>query len=173
MTDLIEVCLSDARLDTPTVMQNVTEINLYGFVCELCQDKNTYYSNMLYIKGDHDLHINCDAALLEIALSNLIDNAIKYSPKDSPINITVGFDAGDAVVRIQDHGVGMSTEDIKRIFEKFFRSTKTDNVQGVGLGLFIVNRIIELHGGSIKVESELGVGTTFIVSLPAISTPPS
>jgi PAS domain S-box-containing protein len=173
MTDLIEVCLSDARLDTPTVMQNVTKINLYGFVNELIQNKISCFTNTLVVHGDQTVHTNCDKALLEIALSNLIDNAIKYSPKDVPVDLTVGFDAGDAVVRIQDHGVGMSTEDAKRIFEKFFRSTKTDNVQGVGLGLFIVNRIIELHGGSIKVESELGVGTTFIVSLPAISTPPS
>jgi PAS domain S-box-containing protein len=173
MTDLIEVCLSDARLDTPTVMQNVTEINLYGFVNELIQDKIAYYTNTLDVHGDQTVHTNCDKALLEIALSNLIDNAIKYSPKDAPIDLTVGFDAGDAVVRIQDHGVGIGQEDLDRIFEKYFRSTKTDNVQGVGLGLFIVKRIIEMHGGSIKVESELGVGTTFIVKLPAISSPPS
>lgn len=173
MTDLIEVCLSDTRLDTPTVMQNVKEINLYEFIDELCKEKITYYSNLLVINGERDVHINCDLALFEIALSNLIDNAIKYSPKDSPVNVTVGFDAVAAIVRIQDHGVGIGQQDLDRIFEKYFRSTKTDNVQGVGLGLFIVKRIIEMHGGSIMVESELGVGTTFIVSLPAISSPPS
>ena len=173
MTDLIEVCLSDARLETPTVMQNDKEINLYEFINQLCLDKMTYYTNTLVINGERNVHINCDLALFEIALSNLIDNAIKYSPKDSPINLTVGFDAGDAVVRIQDHSVGIGQQDLDRIFEKYFRSTKTDNVQGVGLGLFIVKRIIEMHGGNIAVESELGVGTTFIVSLPAISSLPS
>ena len=89
MTDLIEVCLSDARLDTPTVMQNVKVINLYENIDELCKDKMTYYTNTLVINGDQHIHINCDLALFEIALSNLIDNAIKYSPKDSPINVTV------------------------------------------------------------------------------------
>ena len=173
MTDLIEVCLSDARLDTPTVMQNVKDINLYEFIEELCKEKMTYYANILDVNGDLSLHINCDLALFEIALSNLMDNAIKYSSKGSPINLTVGFDAGDAVVRIQDHGVGIGQQDLDRIFEKYFRSTKTDNVQGVGLGLFIVKRIIEMHGGSIMVESEMGIGTTFIVKLPAISSPPS
>jgi PAS domain S-box-containing protein len=173
MTDLIEVCLSDARLDTPTVMQNVKDINLYEFIEELCKEKMTYYANILDVNGDLSLHINCDLALFEIALSNLMDNAIKYSSKGSPINLTVGFDAGDAVVRIQDHGVGIGQQDLDRIFEKYFRSTKTDNVQGVGLGLFIVKRIIEMHGGSIMVESEMGIGTTFIVKLPVTSPPPS
>lgn len=97
---------------------------------------------------------------------NLMENAVKYC-KDVPLVITVTtFNAKDMLcISIEDNGLGMRREDTKRIFDKFYRAT-TDNVKGFGLGLAYVKQIIEAHNGTIRVNSELGVGSKFIIEIP-------
>ena len=97
---------------------------------------------------------------------NLMENAVKYC-KDVPLVITVTtFNAKDMLcISIEDNGLGMRREDTKRIFDKFYRAT-TDNVKGFGLGLAYVKQIIEAHNGTIRVNSELGMGSKFIIEIP-------
>ncbi len=112
--------------------------------------------------------IPIDSKYLHIALKNLIDNAIKYSPENTSITVSAKHQKEYITICIEDQGFGISTEDQKRLFEKFYRikNDRTTGIKGTGLGLSFVKRIIELHGGEILVESEINKGSKFIIYLP-------
>ncbi len=109
-----------------------------------------------------------DKTLLRQALSNLVDNAIKYTSNNGKIKVSADLREHNVVVAVQDTGVGIAPSDQTRLFEKFFRvkQRETAGVKGSGLGLAIVKSIIERHGGKIWVESRLGQGSTFYIALP-------
>jgi two-component system phosphate regulon sensor histidine kinase PhoR len=102
---------------------------------------------------------------------NVLDNAIKYSPERPIIDVITENVKDFVIIKVKDHGQGMSKVAQKRIFEKFYREHTGDihNVKGHGLGLAYVKRIIEDHNGQIAVESEKGKGSTFIIKLPLIN----
>lgn len=107
-----------------------------------------------------------DFSIMLKALVNLIDNALKYSPDDSSIEIKAFRNKGLLQIAIKDYGCGIPHEDLKRVFEKFYRVERSQRVLGTGLGLCISKGIVEAHGGQITVESALGKGSTFTVQLP-------
>ena len=109
-----------------------------------------------------------DPGRLGQALDNLISNAIKYSPDGADVAVRILTINRDCLIEIEDHGMGIATDDLDEVFDRFFRGSTSRNlhIQGIGLGLLIVKRIIEGHGGRVDVESEPGVGTTFRVVLP-------
>lgn len=115
-----------------------------------------------------DLTVNGDQTKLQQAFSNLIDNAIKYSPEDTVIKIKLYKKGKNAVVDITDQGIGISEADQAHIFDRFYRVDKARSrgSGGTGLGLSIVDNIIKQHGGTISVKSALGEGSTFTVELP-------
>ena len=114
-----------------------------------------------------------DAGQLSQVFLNLLGNAIKFSPKDSPIEFSMvnAEEAGLPVIRIRvsDHGIGIPEDDIDKLFQRFFRAKNAvaEQFQGTGLGLSIVDHSVRLHGGTVEVESKLGLGTTFIIELPS------
>jgi two-component system sensor histidine kinase KdpD len=110
--------------------------------------------------------ITLDFALFCQALVNLIDNAIKYSPKDSPIFINAREIKSGIELQVTDEGVGIPEEDLERIFDKFYRVSRPENIQGTGLGLAISKGIIEAHGGTIRAENRLGGGTIMTIQIP-------
>jgi len=110
--------------------------------------------------------VNVDFPYMLKAFSNVIDNALKYSFEGSSINIEASCIGNKIRVSVQDYGYGIPQEDLGRIFDKFYRVGRAQNVLGTGLGLSISKNIIEAHGGHISVESVLGKGTTFIIELP-------
>lgn len=112
-----------------------------------------------------------DAAELERVVTNLLGNAVKFSPVGSTVTCSVEEYDGQTVLRCTDRGIGISADDQEQLFTEFFRSTnpKALDIPGTGLGLAIVKRIVERHRGRIEVDSTLGQGTTFTVTLP---TPP-
>lgn len=111
--------------------------------------------------------VRLDAFRIEQVFVNLIDNAIKYTDKGF-VNIKVDKNETHAIISIQDSGVGISKEDMERIFERFYivDKSRSRRVGGTGLGLSIVKHIIQLHNGEIKLESQLGKGTKFVIHLP-------
>ena len=101
-------------------------------------------------------------------LSNLIDNAIKYSGENLLIKLTTHRTAKHFIIQVQDNGIGMSKETVKRIFEKFYRAHTGNihNVKGFGLGMSYVKSVIDAHKGKIKVDSILGKGSSFTIQIP-------
>ncbi len=116
-----------------------------------------------------EVSITSDQELLNQVWVNILQNAIKFSPAESDIEVRV-FRDGNAIVEIQDHGCGMTEEAQKRIFDKFYQADKSRRQEGVGLGLSLVKRIVDMMGGTITVHSAVGEGSTFRVELPL--TPP-
>lgn len=112
--------------------------------------------------------VEVDADALAQALANLVDNAVKYSDGGKDIVVSVQRDKDDVVVAVQDQGIGISPDEQHKIFERFHRVSTglIHDVKGSGLGLSIVNHIVEAHGGKVDVESEPGRGSTFSVRLP-------
>jgi PAS domain S-box-containing protein len=110
-----------------------------------------------------------DARLMRQIVGNLISNALKYSPVDQPIHFSLDRHAGGLVLRVRDHGIGIPPEDLRHLFEPFHRATNVGTISGTGLGLSITRRAVELHGGTIEVDSVIDAGTTFTVTLPVLS----
>ena len=108
-----------------------------------------------------------DAKLLFQVFSNVLANAIKYSPGGGPIKVAGAREAEDLVITIEDHGIGIPREDLNRLFERYYRGSNAAGTVGTGLGLYLVKMIVELHGGRITVESIEGLGAKFTVRLPA------
>ncbi len=109
-----------------------------------------------------------DAALLRQSITNLVDNAIKYTPSGGTVTVGLSVRDNQAIIRVSDTGIGIAPADQVRLFEKFYRVKRRDtvNIQGTGLGLAIVKSIVERHGGKVWVDSELDRGSTFYISLP-------
>lgn len=110
-----------------------------------------------------------DRRLLQHILRNLLSNAVKYSSEHSTVHCALSHQEGSVCVRITDHGIGIPSEDVGNLFAPFFRASNSGGTQGTGLGLSIVKECVEMHGGTIAVESALDAGTTFTVVLPTLS----
>jgi len=112
--------------------------------------------------------IETDEYLLRQLLTNLLDNAIKYTPKGGRIGLKINPVKGSVQFEISDTGIGIPQEHIPRIFERFYRvdPARSREMGGTGLGLSIVKHIVNLHHGFVKVESTMNVGSKFIITLP-------
>ena len=115
-------------------------------------------------------HHNCqttslDRNILHHILNRLLSNAIKYSPNGSKIKFEVLSEKEQVIIKIKDKGIGISEVDRQRIFEPFFRGGNVDRIPGIGLSLSIVKNLVKIHGGKIEVESQLGIGTSFTLTL--------
>jgi signal transduction histidine kinase len=109
-----------------------------------------------------------DEKLLRQILENLLSNAIKYSPKGSTVDFTVSCFSDRATFQICDRGIGIPVEDRQLLFETFHRAANVGTIAGTGLGLAIVKKCVDIHRGQVAVESEIGLGTTFTVTLPIL-----
>jgi signal transduction histidine kinase len=119
--------------------------------------------------GD-DVKVRMDKGLFTRALENLVGNAIRYTEEGGTIRLTARPDGGDVVLSISDTGVGISAEDLSRIYDPFYRGTNSRREQGFGLGLTTVKSIVESHGWTITAASELGKGSTFTIRMPVAVT---
>jgi two-component system, OmpR family, phosphate regulon sensor histidine kinase PhoR len=121
-----------------------------------------------------DVTIMADEDLMSQVWMNLISNSIKFTPEDGKITIDLHRQDTRIAFKLTDTGIGISENDLQHVFERFFKADKSRtraNNSGSGLGLSIVQKIIEMHHGTITVDSKTGVGTTFVVSLPLLETP--
>ena len=119
------------------------------------------------------LPLTGDPEMLESVLTNLLDNAVKFSPEGAPVTVRIEADPRAVTVHVRDRGPGIPPEEVARVFERFFRGSPavTRRVPGTGLGLHISKAIVQAHGGRIGVESRIGEGSTFTVSLPREGPP--
>ena len=174
LVHLVDRILISARLDKGIIdFQSQKEtIHMAGIV-QKAQDQAAYLDQNLSTR----IRVNCPNALkikgvklaLSLILGNLLENAIKYSPKGSPIFIDVRPDGNNLLLRVRDRGYGLSKNEYRKIFKMFHRSpvASTKAVAGTGLGLFIVKWTTRVLGGKVWVHSKgVGLGSTFSVSLP-------
>ena len=112
-------------------------------------------------------YLMCDGLMIEALISNLLDNAIKYSPKSTEVQFKAWHRDGCLVIEVIDYGIGMSPDQQERIYDRYYRADQVGGVPGVGLGLYVVKQIVDIHNGTISCISTLGSGTTFTVQIPA------
>jgi two-component system heavy metal sensor histidine kinase CusS len=131
------------------------------------------------IAEDHHVAINCsghgqisaDPALFERAVGNLVDNALRFTPENGSIHIALAEHATDFEVAVSDNGSGIAPEHLPRVFDRFYRAESSRGSDGAGLGLALVRSIVDLHGGSANISSELGRGTTVTLRFPKEGMP--
>lgn len=164
--DASEGKIADAKVDLVKVIDNAIFV--------LQPNSNSANIKVAFnFDPDQNYFIRGDAGQLSQVFLNLLGNAIKFSPKDSSVEFSMvnAQDAGLPVIqiRVSDHGIGIPEEDMDKLFQRFFRAKNAvaDQFQGTGLGLSIVDQSVRLHGGTVEVESKLGLGTTFIIELPS------
>lgn len=121
--------------------------------------------------SDYLADLTGDTRLLRQALVNIVGNALKYTKQGGEVSLTARLEGAELVTRVRDTGIGISAEDLPKVFEKFFRakSAEQSTIQGTGLGLPMARYIVEKHRGRIELSSEIGVGTEFRVYLPVVS----
>lgn len=168
VNDILDVCMIEEGvnisqiepLKLPEILNRTLEV-----MQPQAQDKDI---NLLINVEDQIPVISGNRSSMEAIFINLISNAIKYSPPCGEICIGLKKESEHLHVNVTDRGIGIADKDILRIFDKFYRekSERTKHISGSGLGLSIVKGAVEAHNGSIYVESEVGKGTTFTVSLP-------
>ena len=175
LTSLVEDILSLSRLECGNGEEGFnfsrTGASLpVGTAMELAQARADAAGIKLVCTVDSDPEIEADVQLLEQAVLNLIDNAIKHSGESSEIRIRVREENGEAVIDVTDHGCGIPSEHLPRLFERFYRVDKARSRKagGTGLGLAIVKHIMQLHRGRAEVTSRIGEGSTFSLRLPAV-----
>jgi two-component system phosphate regulon sensor histidine kinase PhoR len=139
---------------------------------EDCRPRAAERSIRMAIECAAELSAVINPPLLEQALINLVDNAIKHSAADREIRLTAQDVGGAVEIRVRDEGCGIAPEHLPRLFERFYRVDKARSRQqgGTGLGLAIVKHIVQAHGGTVDVESTPGVGSTFTIRLPQEAT---
>ncbi|MCW3087864.1 MAG: two-component sensor histidine kinase [Sediminibacterium sp.] len=175
MNKHVETILQAALIERQELQLNlvplhVHEIIQYAFDNYTLQLKDKEGEIRLMLNAANDL-VHADEVHFSNLISNLIDNAIKYSDEKPAIVISTHSTKKHVVIRVEDNGIGMNKETVKRIFEKFYRAHTGNlhNVKGFGLGMSYVKTVIDAHKGKIKVESTLGKGSSFTVELPLMT----
>ena len=172
MNKHVETILQAALLEKQELQLQLQELHIHNIIHHILDnyvlqlaDKNGKVELQLNAKNDV---VKVDEVHFTNLISNLIDNAIKYSNNNVLIKITTHSTNKYFVMSVQDNGIGMSKESVKRIFEKFYRAHtgNVHNVKGFGLGMSYVKTVIDAHKGKVKVDSTIGKGTTFTVEVP-------
>ena len=122
----------------------------------------------IYLNCQQEVTIMADKKEIEIALNNLISNAIKYNKDGGRVDVSIGIENNHAIIKVSDTGIGMKPEDVNRLFEDFvrIRTDETRDISGSGLGLSIVKKILDVYGATIQVESQPGEGSSFSIIFP-------
>jgi PAS domain S-box-containing protein len=159
-----------AKIESNQLIVKPIKINLIRFCKNLIKNKQFRSSDKSIIFNNlgQCAEVWMDRKILEPILQNLLDNAIKYSPPDTMVNLIVNCESDRIIFDIQDQGIGIPEIDQEKLFEPFYRGSNVNEIPGTGLGLSIVKTLVDLCGGEITVFSELGVGTTFTLVLPSI-----
>lgn len=168
MADMMTNILKLNRLENQQIFPQTAEYDLGEQLCEcLLQFENVWEKNNIEIDTDieDNVKVKADAELLSLVWNNLFSNAFKFTEPGGKVTLSLAKEGNQAVVKIQDTGCGMTPEVGAHIFEKFYQGDTSHSVQGNGLGLALVKRVVDITQGEIGVESTLGKGSTFTVKL--------
>lgn len=168
LTGMLNDFLSLDKLEQGSVACNPTELDVVHMSIELIEELRGLAKPGQEIEYDHagsERMVYQDRGMVHNVVSNLLGNAIKYSPENKRIDLFTSISDGVLSIRVSDQGIGIPLEDQQHLFERFFRASNAFTVQGTGLGLNIVRKYLDLMGGSIAFESKPGEGTTFTVTI--------
>jgi PAS domain S-box-containing protein len=169
LTDILNDVLSISKLEEGNSFISLEEFDINTFATEVVHEMQAVAkANQIisYIHHGTETTVNLDKKILRHILLNLISNAIKFSEEGKPIEVITQLSNQNLTLMIKDEGLGISKEDQKHLFQRFFRGQNVVNIQGTGLGLNIVLKYVEMLQGTIQFESHLNQGTTFIIHLP-------
>lgn len=168
LTALMNDILVLGRIDAGKIPFNPIQLDVLAYLHEVLDGKQ-------FLPGDHRVPVvsvegtatlvTVDPSLLSHIMTNLVSNALKYSKGEMPPEVILDFTAPVFMIRVRDFGIGIPQDEIKHLFESFYRASNAENIQGTGLGLAIVRQFVEMHGGRLAVESKLGEGSVFSVEL--------
>lgn len=171
LTDLLAQCAADSRLDDEYRQLQAAPVAIAELV-EQSRQQLAFLAperNVLYCLDKAPATIHGEAKLLDILLSNLLSNALKYSAVDTEIRLIFAVKDAELCVTVIDHGQGIPADELPHVFDKHMRGKTLEKIPGLGLGLALVKRITELHGGHVEIDSSIGEGTTVRVFLPLAS----
>ena len=173
LSAIIDDLLSLSRIEQEDERQtlefeNKPIMDIFRSAVQICRSKADEKNIDIQIACDEELESHFDPTLLEQAVVNLLDNAIKYSEPDSAIHISAGLNDSEVNIIVEDQGIGIAKKHLSRLFERFYRVDKARSrkMGGTGLGLAIVKHIAQAHGGQVTVKSTPGRGSTFTIHLP-------
>jgi two-component system phosphate regulon sensor histidine kinase PhoR len=172
MERLIDDLLELSRAESARVPLEREEAALRGFLSRIAefhrQAAERAGKTVEVVVGEGEGTLRADVRKLSLAVSNLVDNAIKYGKEGGRITVTGKIEPKGFTLEVKDDGPGIPPEDLPRIFERFYRVDKgrSRELGGTGLGLSIVKHIVESHEGTLQAESRLGVGTRFTIRIP-------
>lgn len=169
MNQLLEHILMLSKADSGKLqlrMKLIDAVKLCKSILEEIQPIATKKHKLTFIIQTESLQAHLDENLLHHLLTNLLSNAIKYSPNGGTVSLELSCENQQIIFCVRDEGIGIPEEYLGKLFQEFERGANVGNIKGTGLGLCIVKHIVDLHGGSISVESEIDRGTAFIVALP-------
>ncbi len=172
LTRLVQQIIDLSRLQNDLLSDDATTIKVGELVAEACEHSSTDAEKKdidIVTDVEPELFIHGDRAQLHAAVSNLVENAVTYSPEGSRVSVTATHVGEDVRLTVADNGIGIPTDELDRIFERFYRvdPARARATGGTGLGLSIVKHVAASNGGSVEVWSEPGLGSSFTLVMPA------
>jgi PAS domain S-box-containing protein len=170
MNTMIKDLVDTARMESGQLRLALQPVELHAYIRTLLEQlRHTIATERVTVEVPPDLPvILADPDRLDRILINLLTNALKYSPPNAPVVVRTEPADGMVTIAVIDHGSGISPDELLHLFERFYRVRERRTIEGIGLGLYIVKMLVEAHGGTIRVESEVGKGSTFSFTLPIV-----
>jgi signal transduction histidine kinase len=165
LTTLMDITEAESGA-MPLKREPVALADIVSRAVDLYRDTADAKGVTLAASADGGVRVSVDRTRLEQVAANLLDNAIKYTPAGGRVEVAAGREGGRAVLRVSDTGLGIPADEQPRIWDRLFRGDRSRAERGLGLGLSLVKAVVEAHGGAVSVDSQLGRGSTFTVSLP-------
>jgi len=174
LNKMVNSLLDISRLQLGQLTIEAGPLDLGALAARLVEESRPLLTEhtIVYSGPDEPALVNGDELRLEQAIQNLIQNAIKYSPAGGTISVKVERDRPSASIAVTDPGIGIPPEALPQLFHRFYRAPNVDptHISGLGVGLYVVKQIVELHGGAVEVRSEVGSGSTFTLRMPLLES---
>ena len=171
LANTIKTILITSKASESKLVINKEQVDIIELTQQAQEQIDINYASKPHAIGIHDHReekalVYADKYLIENVMHNLMENAVKYSDREANVEVNIKQDEHFTIISVSDHGVGIDNKYQKKIFEQFYRIPATHHKSGYGIGLAMVKYAVKAHGGTIKVESELGKGSTFTFTLP-------
>ena len=169
LIQMLDDMLLVTQMEAGSLKYKPEPININEIIQHIVEEFQAINSEVctLVFESNVNAVIMADTRLIRQIASNIISNAVKYSPLGGEVRVSLNQDNNDYVLTVQDHGIGIEESDLERLFNAFQRGSNVGRISGTGLGLAIVKQAVSIHNGAIDLKSKVGEGTTVEVRIPA------